>query len=155
MAAGPALVLETPELLDEAVAPATEGAMGNASSAAPEPTAHAWAAFLEVEQSVLDAVPTGLCVCDAEGLLRRYNACAVALWGRTPRLNDPREVDGGTFRRFAPDGSPLPFAASPVGVALRTGATLRDAELAIERPDGSRVPVLISVAPLKNAAGRI
>ena len=60
LAAGPALVLETPELLDEAVAPATEGAMSNASSAALDTTAHAWAAFLEVEQSVLDAVPTGL-----------------------------------------------------------------------------------------------
>ncbi|HEV2099616.1 MAG TPA: PAS domain-containing protein, partial [Stellaceae bacterium] len=129
--------------------------MNNVSSAALDTTAPAWAAFLEVEQSVLDAVPTGLCVCDAEGLLRRYNARAVALWGREPRLNDPRELDAGTFRRFASDGAPLPFAASPVGVALGTGATLRDAELAIERPDGSRVPVLLSVSPLKDAAGRI
>src|SRR6185312_8306148 len=56
---------------------------------------------------------------------------------------------------FASDGSPLPFAATPVGVALRTGATLLDAELAIERPDGSRIPVLMSVAPLKDAAGRV
>jgi PAS domain S-box-containing protein len=133
----------------------TEGAMSNASSAALDTTPYALAAFLEVEQSVLDAVPTGLCVCGPDGLLRRYNARAVALWGRAPRLDDPHELDGGTFRRFAPDGAPLPFAATPVGVALRTGATLLDAELAIERPDGSRIPVLMCVAPLKDAAGRI
>src|SRR5579862_1212046 len=66
-----------------------------------------------------------------------------------------RARDGGTFRRFAPDGVPLPFAATPVGVALRTGATLLDAELVIERPDGSLVPVLMNVAPLKDAAGRV
>src|SRR5689334_17030165 len=129
--------------------------MSNAASAALDATASALAAFLEVEQSVLDAVPTGLCVCGRDGLLRRYNACAVALWGRAPRLDDPRELEGGTFRRFAPDGTPLPFAATPVGVALQTGATLLDAELVIERPDGSRIPVLMSVAPLKNAAGRV
>jgi PAS domain S-box-containing protein len=129
--------------------------MSNASSAALDTTAFALAAFIEVEQSVLDAVPTGLCVCDAEGLLRRYNARAVALWGRAPQFDDPAEIDTGTFRRFASDGSPLPFDATPVGVALRTGATLLDAELSIERPDGSRIPVLMSVAPLKDAAGRV
>ena len=54
--------------------------MSNASSAALDTTASALAAFLEVEQSVLDAVPTGLCVCGPDGRLRRYNAPAVALW---------------------------------------------------------------------------
>src|ERR1700752_2248234 len=103
--------------------------MSNATSARIDSTASGLAALLEVEQSVLDAVPTGLCVCGPDGLLRRYNACAGALWGRAPRLNDARELDSGTFRRFAADGARLPFAATPVGVALRTGATLLDAEL--------------------------
>jgi PAS domain S-box-containing protein len=132
-----------------------EGAMSNASSAALETTASAFAAFLEVDQSVLDAVPTGLCVCDADGLLRRYNARAAALWGRSPRLDDPREIEPGTFRRLTPEGALLPFAATPVGMALRTGATLRDAELTVERPDGSHIQVLMHVAAIKDAAGRV
>jgi PAS domain S-box-containing protein len=135
--------------------PGTEGAMSNASSAALDTTASALAAFLEVEQSVLDAVPTGLCVCGADGLLQRYNARAVTLWGRAPRLDDPGELETGAFRRLGADGAPLPFAATPVGVALRTGATLRDAEISIERPDGSHIQVLMNVAPLKDAAGRV
>jgi len=129
--------------------------MSNATSARIDSTASGLAALLEVEQSVLDAVPTGLCICGPDGLLRRYNACAVALWGRAPRLNDASELEAGTFRRFAADGARLPFAATPVGVALRTGATLLDAELIIERPDHTRVPVLVNVAPLKDGAGRI
>ncbi len=129
--------------------------MSNATSAYTDPAASGLTALLAVAQSVLDAVPTGLCVCGADGVLRRYNARAVALWGRAPRLDDAVEFDSGTFRRFAGDGTPLPFAATPVGVALRTGATLLDAELIIERPDGSRVPVLVNVAPLKEPGGGI
>jgi PAS domain S-box-containing protein len=110
--------------------------------------------FLAIEQSALDAIPTGLCVCGASGVLLRYNQRAVELWGRAPRLGDQAELNGGTFRRYAPDGSPLPFSASPVATVLRTGETLLAAEITIERPDGSRVPVLVNVAPLKGASGR-
>ncbi len=112
-------------------------------------------AFLAIDQSALDAIPTGLCVCGADGVLLKYNQRAVELWGRAPRLNDPAELDGGAFRRYAADGSTLPFAASPVAAALRTGATLLGAELTIERPGGSRVPVLMNVAPLQNPASHV
>ncbi|MGH6671376.1 MAG: PAS domain-containing protein [Xanthobacteraceae bacterium] len=111
--------------------------------------------FLAIEQSALDAIPTGLCVCRADGVLLRYNQRAIELWGRAPRLNDPGELDGGTFRRYSADGSTLPFAASPVGTVLRTGATLLGAELTIEKPDGSRIPVLMNVAPLQSSLGHI
>ncbi|MGA8610711.1 MAG: PAS domain S-box protein [Xanthobacteraceae bacterium] len=111
--------------------------------------------FLTIEQSALDAVPTGLCVCGPSGVLVRYNQRAVELWGRAPRLGDPAELNGGAFRRYAADGSPLPFSSSPVATVLRTGETLLGAELSIERPDGSRVPVLMNAAPLKGASGRV
>jgi len=104
--------------------------------------------FLAIEQSALDAIPTGLCVCGETGVLLRYNRRAVELWGRAPRLHDPAELDRGAFRRYGPDGNPLPFSSSPVATALRTGETLLGAEVTIERPDGLRVPVLMNVAPL-------
>jgi PAS domain S-box-containing protein len=111
--------------------------------------------FLAIEQSALDAVPTGLCVCGPSGVLVRYNRRALELWGRAPRLGDQAELDRGAFRRYAPDGTPLPFSSSPVATVLRTGKTLLGAELTIERPDGSRVPVLMNVAPLKAASGSV
>jgi len=111
--------------------------------------------FLAIEQTALDAIPTGLCVCGETGILVRYNQRAVELWGRAPRLGDPAELNGGAFRRYAPDGSSLPFSSSPVATVLRTGETLLGAELTIERPDGSRVPVLMNVAPLEGAFGSV
>jgi PAS domain S-box-containing protein len=112
-------------------------------------------AFLAIEQSALDAIPTGVCLCAADGVLIRYNKRAVELWGRAPRLGDPSELYGATFRRYAPDGSPLPFAATPLANVLKTGERLLGVELVIERPDRSRVPVLMNVAPLTGTFGRI
>jgi PAS domain S-box-containing protein len=111
-------------------------------------------AFAAIDQSALDAIPTGLCVCRSDGALARYNQRAVEIWGRAPQLGDPEETDG-KFRRYTPEGLPMPFAASPVAVALRSGVPVRGAELIIERPDGSQVPVLMNVAPLKDAEGRV
>jgi PAS domain S-box-containing protein len=111
--------------------------------------------FLGIEQSALDAVPTGLCICAAQGVLVRYNRRAVELWGRAPRLGDAAELGNTAFRRYSPDGVPLPFSSSPVARVLRTGERLLGSELFIEQPDQSRVPVLMNVAPLKNSAGAV
>jgi len=112
-------------------------------------------AFSDIDQSALDGIPTGFCVCRADGALVRYNKRAVELWGRSPGLGDLGEFSETKFRRYTAQGVPLPFAASPVAVALRSGVPVRGVELLIERPDGSQVPVLMNVAPLKDAEGRI
>jgi PAS domain S-box-containing protein len=110
--------------------------------------------FIDLDQSALDAIPTGLCVCTAEGALIRYNRRAVELWGRAPRLGDPNEQRGSGFRRYQADGAPLPFTATPVAKVLRSGRPIVGAEVVIEQPDGTRVPVLMNVAPLKSRSGR-
>ncbi len=118
-------------------------------------TKQGFAAFTNIDQSALDAIPTGFCICRSDGTLARYNRRAVELWGRAPRLGDPHEFSEGNFRRYTPEGVPLPFAATPVAVVLRSGVPVRGVELIIERPDGSQVPVLMNVAPLKDAEGRV
>jgi PAS domain S-box-containing protein len=112
-------------------------------------------AFTDIDQSALDAIPTGFCVCRADGALVRYNKRASELWGRAPQLGDTGEFSEINFRRYTAQGVPLPFAASPVAVALRSGVPVRGVELVMERPDGSQIPVLMNVAPLKDAEGRI
>lgn len=107
-----------------------------------------------MDQSALDAIPTGLCVCGPDGVLVRYNRRAVELWGRAPRLDDTTELYGSAFRRYNADGTPLSFASTPVAGALRTGERFTGAELVIEQPDGSRVPVLMNVAPLRDSVRR-
>lgn len=112
-------------------------------------------AFKNISQSALDAIPTGFCVCRADSGLVRFNRRAVELWGRTPPLGDPTEQYSPAFRRFGPHGERLAFDATPVAVALRTGKPVVGAELVIERPDGSRVPVLMNAAPLMDRSGRV
>jgi len=111
--------------------------------------------FGDIEQTALDAIPTGLCVCTVDAALVRYNQRAIELWGRAPRLGDPNEQYGSAFRRYGADGAPLPFAATPVARVLKTGEQVIGAEIIIERPDGSRVPVLLNAAPLKSPSGRV
>jgi PAS domain S-box-containing protein len=118
-------------------------------------TKQGFAAFINIDQSALDAIPTGFCICWSDGTLARYNRRAVELWGRAPRLGDPHEFSEGNFRRYTPEGVPLPFAATPVAVVLRSGVPVRGVELIIERPDGSQVPVLMNVAPLMDAEGGV
>jgi PAS domain S-box-containing protein len=118
-------------------------------------TKQGFAAFINIDQSALDAIPTGFCICRSDGTLARYNRRAVELWGRAPRLGDPHEFSEGNFRRYTPEGVPLPFAATPVAVVLRSGVPVRGVELIIERPDGSQVPVLMNVAPLMDAEGGV
>jgi PAS domain S-box-containing protein len=111
--------------------------------------------FTDIDQAALDAIPTGLCVCAAEGALVRYNRRAVELWGRALPLGDPNQQHGSGFRRYQADGVPLPFAATPVASVLRSGQPIIGAEVIIEQPDGSRIPVLMNVAPLKSKSGRV
>ncbi len=111
--------------------------------------------FRAIEQSALDAIPTGFCVCRADSGLVRYNRRAVELWGRAPPLGDPNDQHGSSFRRYSAAGEPLPFDATPVAMALRSGEPVVGAELVIERPDGSRVPVLMNATPLRDQTGRI
>jgi len=112
-------------------------------------------AFLTIDQSALDAIPAGFCVCRRDSALVRYNRRAVELWGKAPRLGDRAEQTGSNFRRYGPDGEPIGFESTPVARALRTGERVIGAELVIERPDGSRVPVLMNVQPLKDESGSV
>ena len=77
--------------------------------------------FTDIDQAALDAIPTALCVCTAEGALVRYNRRAVELWGRALPLGDPSQQHGSGFRRYQADGAALPFAATPVANVLRSG----------------------------------
>jgi len=73
---------------------------------------------------LLDALPVAAYTCDADGRITHYNAQALALWGRTPRLDDPAD-------RYARQAE----------------------EIVIERPDGSRVTALAHTSPILDGEG--
>ena len=50
-------------------------------------------------------------------------------------------------------GTPLPLNECPMAVTLREGRAIRDQEIVIERPDGTRRYVLPHSEPIRNAEG--
>jgi PAS domain S-box-containing protein len=103
-------------------------------------------------RELVSAIPAGVYVCDADGRISEFNGRAAELWGRKPR---PDDRICGSLRMWTPDGRPLPHEECPMASVLRTGEAVRDGEVVIERPDGSRITVLVSISPLRDAEGRV
>jgi PAS domain S-box-containing protein len=104
-------------------------------------------------RSLFAAAPMAVFVCDRDAVIQHYNARAVKLWGREPVCGVERHW--GSTKLWRPDGTLLPDPQSPIMEVLRTGIPVSDVEVCIERPDGSRLPVLVNFAPLRNAKGEV
>ena len=103
----------------------------------------------------LPLFPAAVCVCDQFGSVELYNRAAVELWGCEPPDPHASRQFCGAYQLFHPDGVPMPHNESPMAEALRAGIPLRNRELVIGRPDGTRVPVLVNVVPLRDAEGSL
>jgi PAS domain S-box-containing protein len=112
-------------------------------------------ALVSAGPSVLDALPGAVYICDHEGWLIRYNSEAAKLWGRVPALGENKERFCGSHRLYLPDGSPLPHDACPMADAVRVGTDTRNAEVVMERPDGSKCIVLVNIRALKDHRGKV
>jgi two-component system NarL family sensor kinase len=102
-----------------------------------------------------DVMPVAVYVCDRSGIIQNYNNRAVELWGREPTLGDPAQRYCGSLRLYSPDGQLVPHQESKMAEVLRTGIEARDLEVVIERPDGSRITVLVNIVPLRNGEGEL
>jgi PAS domain S-box-containing protein len=100
-------------------------------------------------------LPTGAYCCNREGLISYYNARAVELWGREPRLLDPQDRYCGSSRVWRTNGKPLPLDDTPMARVLREGVTVHNEHIVIERPDGTRLLVNVNISPTLDADGAI
>src|SRR6266403_2818752 len=109
----------------------------------------------EVPGRLFEQLPFAIYVCDRDGLVLRFNRRAAELWGRSPQLRDPNERFCGSYRMFRPDGSLLPHHQCPMADVLRTGVSVREQEVHIERPNGSRGIALVDIEAIKDSSGNI
>lgn len=115
----------------------------------------------KVDMSVLDSklinmLPTAVYVCEApSGTILRYNRKAVELWGREPKLNDSADLFCGSRSLYYSDGRPLAHAETPMRDVLHTGVAAHDCEVVMERPDGSRITVLVNIDPIHDDQGKL
>ena len=110
---------------------------------------------LAIPDRLLDLLPVGVYFCDRDGLLVRYNHAAAELWGRSPKVGDPTVRYCGSYRLYRLDGDYVPHAKCPMADVLVTGHGVRDQEIAIERPDGTRIVALVNIEAIKDGSGRV
>jgi PAS domain S-box-containing protein len=110
----------------------------------------------ERHRTLMELMPAAVYACDApSGAIRYYNRRAVELWGREPVLSDSQERYCGAFRLFWSDGRPLPHAETPMAAVLKGGPPVRNLEVIIERPDGSRITAMVNIDPITDSDGRL
>lgn len=103
----------------------------------------------------IDSLPIGIYVCDRSGVLTQYNGRAAEIWGHSPPVGDPGIRFTGALKVFHPDGAPVPADETPMAEALRSGSAVRDRELVIERPNGTRLTVVANVNPMFDESGML
>jgi PAS domain S-box-containing protein len=108
---------------------------------------------LDLPDRLLDLLPVGVYVCDQDGLIVRYNRAAAELWGCSPAIGDPTVRFCGSYRLYGVKGALIPHAKCPMADVLATGQGLRDQEIIIERPGGTRIVALVSIEAIKDRFG--
>jgi PAS domain S-box-containing protein len=111
--------------------------------------------LLDLDQTILDALPMGIYACDIDGQIIRVNRRAIELWGRAPRLLDPAQRFCGSFRVETIDGDYIPPDKTPMARAVLAGESFEGAEAVVRNPDGKTWVARVHVAPLRDADGTI
>jgi PAS domain S-box-containing protein len=109
----------------------------------------------ERSAQLMDLVPTAVCICDAEGRVVFRNRRVAELLGRAPQIGERWSEFTKQFRVFLPDGGQVTDSSAPTMLAVREGRGFAEIELAVERADGTRFFLEVSVAPIRDAAGRV
>lgn len=104
-------------------------------------------------RTLFESAPMAVFACDRDAVIQHYNENAARLWGREPECGVERHC--GSQKLWLPDGTYLPHDQSPMVEVLRTGNPAHNVEVYIERPDGSRLPVIVNFAALKDGQGQI
>jgi PAS domain S-box-containing protein len=105
-------------------------------------------------EAVLDALPVGVFITDAEGEVQMTNAAASAIWGgHTPLVGVESYGEYPAWR--ADTGAPLAPEDWPIARAVRTGDAVLEEELLIRAFDGTRKTVLASGLLFRDDEGRV
>ncbi len=108
---------------------------------------------LRASDEILELLPIATCICDFAGRIVQYNQRAVELWGRAPLPGQTHDQFTAQCRFFAGQGEELP--RSKLAEVLRTGRSVRNEEVTVERGDREPIVVLLNIEPLVDSQGRL
>ena len=103
--------------------------------------------------ALIDTMPVGALIADADGNLLQTNAAGEAILGETVRgtVESPQR----SYSLCYPDGAPIPPHEFPLRHALKEGRVVRDFEAVVRHPNGEERAILIGAAPVLSESGRI
>ena len=104
-------------------------------------------------RNTFESAPIAVLTFDCDTIVQSCNALAAELLAQEPACGVIRLENLLTLCQA--DGTPIPSADNPLVSVLSTGASLRNRHVLIERLDGSRFAVMLSVAAQKTASGAI
>ena len=100
---------------------------------------------------VFDALSVASYTTDAVGRITSCNQAALELAARRPKLgSDEYHI---TWRLDRPDGTSLPRDERPMAIALKEDRPVKGVDVMVERPDGTRVSLLLYSIPLHDRSG--
>ena len=99
-------------------------------------------------QNLREAIYT----CDESGYVKLYNKAAVELSGREPGRGD--DLYCGSHKLLDTDGMELSLENYPIAIALKQLKPITNAEVTVQRPDGSFRKILHSSTPVYDLQGR-
>ena len=105
--------------------------------------------YEKVIQNLHEAIYT----CDESGYVKLYNKAAVELWGREPRPG--KDLYCGSHKLLDKDGTELSLEKYPMAIALKQRKPITNAEVTIQRPDGSFRNILHSSTPVYDLEGQL
>jgi PAS domain S-box-containing protein len=103
--------------------------------------------------AIVTQIADGVVLADAEGRISFVNEAGERILGISG-LGTAADAYSSTFRVLTPDGAPFPNDALPLVRAIRQGETVLGAEWISVHPDGTRVHVQGSAAPVTAEDGR-
>ena len=107
-------------------------------------------------RALFDLGPMAMYSCDSSGVIQQYNQGAVKLWECEPMPGHTDEQFRGSFKTYLPDGTFIPFARTAMTRVLKNEVpAMHDLEVILERPDSSRVTLVVNVVPLKDEQGQV
>jgi PAS domain S-box-containing protein len=104
-------------------------------------------------RELMEAMNVAVYTTDADGFITYYNEAAAEGWGRRPELGVEQWC--GSWQILTPDGENVPLDDCPMAITLKEDRPIRDVELLVERPDGTRLNVLPHPTPLHDADGAL
>jgi len=103
-------------------------------------------------KATVQAMPVGVLIVAPDGSVLLVNRKALVIWS-AEQLQTFRDFT--RVMRLRLDGTRYPPAEWPIARALRDGAVTEDEEAIHEAPDGTRIRVSISAAPVYDDAGKL